>query len=289
MLTGPEGPIPGISLRRPHNALTRFRARLLSKAAELVIQGLQGSASRLRQAHGLPATRMTFTEFSGTMPLYLVPSAPEFDYQRRDLPSSVHYVGPCLWDKPASQPPPPWTRELGRNGPRVLVTEGTLYTTDPTVLRVAAEGLANLPASVLLIAGKNRPISGLGPKSLPRNMTAPGWAPLSDLLPLADLVVCNGNSETVLAALSRGLPLIVVPSIWEQSETGWRVVESGAGLSMPAHRCTPARLRAAVERVLHEPSFRRNAERLAAVFARYGEANHAVRLLAGLVSERVTR
>jgi UDP:flavonoid glycosyltransferase YjiC (YdhE family) len=35
-------------------------------------------------------------------------------------------------------------------------------------------------------------------------------APLSDILPIADALVLNGNSESVLAALQAGLPAVVL-------------------------------------------------------------------------------
>lgn len=285
LVPGPDGPIPGISMPRPRTGLAQFRARLSLKAAGIMTRGIRRETNRLRRAHGLAPLATSFAEFCGTMPLYIVPSTPEFDYQRKDLPASVHYVGPCLWDKPASLPPPEWIHEVPADGLRILVTEGTLYTKDPAVLRMASQGLAGLPVSVLLIAGKGRPVSELGLTSLPQNMTVREWTPLSDLLPLVDAVLTNGNSETVLAALTRGLPLVAVPSIWEQSETAWRVSDCGAGICLPASRCTPSRLRDAVKRVLEEPSFRRNAERLAGAFTRYGGARQAARLLEVLASE----
>jgi UDP:flavonoid glycosyltransferase YjiC (YdhE family) len=60
------------------------------------------------------------------------------------------------------------------------------------------------------------------------------------------------------------------------------VVEAGAGLRIAPNRCTPERLRAAVERVMNEPSFRDNARRLAGAFARSGGPARAAQLLEGL-------
>jgi len=73
-----------------------------------------------------------------------------------------------------------------------------------------------------------------------------------------------------------------VPSDWDHPETGWRLAEAGAGVRLASKACTPQRLREAVELVLREPSFRQNAQRLAASLARCGGPARAAELLEGL-------
>ena len=45
---------------------------------------------------------------------------------------------------------------LGKDDPVVHVTEGTIHTREPMVLRAAAAGLANLPLRVVMTTGKHR-------------------------------------------------------------------------------------------------------------------------------------
>jgi UDP:flavonoid glycosyltransferase YjiC (YdhE family) len=81
--------------------------------------------------------------------------------------------------------------------------------------------------------------------------------------------------------------LIIVPTDWDKPDIARRVVETGAGLQLAPAQCTPQRLRAAVEEVLGNPSFRRNAQRMAAAFARYGGPQAAADLLEKLAAERI--
>jgi UDP:flavonoid glycosyltransferase YjiC (YdhE family) len=108
-------------------------------------------------------------------------------------------------------------------------------------------------------------------------------APLSDVLPLADVLVTNGNSESVLAALQAGLPVVVLPSIWDQAEMAWRVAETGAGLRIAPWRATPRRMRRAVLRVLDEPSFRAQAVKMGDALARCGGPARAAALIDDVV------
>jgi UDP:flavonoid glycosyltransferase YjiC (YdhE family) len=148
---------------------------------------------------------------------------------------------------------------------------------------MAARGLAGLPLTVILLAGQGRDPAGLQLGPLASNVVLHAHAPLSDLLPLADALVTNGNSESVLAALQVGLPVVVQPSIWDQAEMAWRVAETGTGLRIPTWRASPGRMRRAVLRVLREPSFGHNSVIMGAALARRGGPARA----AGLIDELI--
>ena len=64
-------------------------------------------------------------DLTGRLPLFLIPSSPEFDYGRRDLPASVHYVGPLMWYPPDDAPS--FLDDLPRDRPWVHATEGTIH------------------------------------------------------------------------------------------------------------------------------------------------------------------
>jgi MGT family glycosyltransferase len=250
----------------------------------LFLSDVRREASALRRAYGLPPLRIPVTDFAGQMPLYLVPSSPEFDYQRDDLPPSVHYVGPCLWSKLRHEPSPEWLNQLPPDRTLVYVSEGTVHL-QSRVLRAAAQGLANLPVQVIMTTGRHRDPAKLhlGPRPLAPNIRVEQWVPLDDLLPRLDAMVTIGGPGTLLAALQAGIPVVIVPFDWDHPETGWHVTNAGVGIRVAPKECTPERLREAVERVLHDPSFRQNAQRLAATFARCGGPTRAAELLESLV------
>jgi MGT family glycosyltransferase len=289
MLPGPDGPILGLPLRPARGPLARLGRRVLRSLENLVAADVRRHAEELRARHGLAPIRASVTAFAGQMPLYIVPSTPSFDRQRGDLPQSVHYVGPCQWDKPGAAPPVPWLRELPRDRPLVYVTEGTMHAKPPLLLAAALEGLASLPLQVIATTGNHRDPETLGLDVIPPNARVERWVPHSELLPLADAVVTTGGTGTVLATLSAGVPLVVVPTAWDQPENAWRVAEAGAGIRLAPRRCTPARIRVAVERVLSDPSFRQNARRLGTDLGGAGGAEKAAELLEDLALQREDR
>jgi MGT family glycosyltransferase len=283
ILPGPEGPIQGIALPRDHNVIQKLAAEAVSRAVKLITARTRARANALRRGFGLSPLRVSVNEFTGTLPLYLMPSVPELDNHRRDLPPSVRYVGACLWQNGPRQAPA-WIADIPNDRPCVLVDEGGFFAPEPRLLWMAARGLADLPLSVVLLAGHGRDLAQLKVGPLAPNVALHSHAPVSGLLPLARAFVTNGNSNSVAAALQAGVPIVVLPSTWDQAELAWRVQETGAGLRLAPWRATPGDLRQAVERVLDEPSFREAAAKTGTAMARAGGPTRATELLEDVVA-----
>jgi len=283
LLPGPGAPPFGLGLPQPRNARTRVLAALASGACRAFSRSMREAANALRREHGLPELSVSVTEHSGSMDLYLVPSTPEFDYDRRDLPPTVRYVGPCVWNKGRSETAPLWLETLRR--PSVHVTEGTMHIQKPVLLEAAARGLGGLPMSVVMTTGGHRNADDLTLGPLAPNVRVESWVAHEDLMPRTDVVVTTGGAGTVMTALAAGVPLVIVPTEWDKPENAQRVVEAGAGVRLSPRRLTPKRLRRAVETVLREPRFRENARRLARSFASRDGLKEAARLLEELPAQ----
>jgi MGT family glycosyltransferase len=286
MIPGPDAPPFGLDLPRPRNWSTRLLSKTVWAATAPFRARFRRSANQIRQRYGLPPIRTSVLEFTGTMPLYMVLGTSEFDYERRDLPPSVRYVGACLFDKPGHEKPSDWLEQLPRDQPWVHASEGTVHVLSPFVLTAAAQGLANLPMQVILTTGGNREPSELDLGPIAPNVHVVRWVSHTELLPRLAVMITTGGSATVQATLKAGVPLIIVPTEWDKPDIARRVVETGAGVRLEPAQCTPQGLRAAVEQVLGNPAFRQNAQRMAAAFARYGGPQAAASLLEKLAEDR---
>lgn len=286
MVSGPGMPPWGLTLSPPTTRGRRLRNAVAGAIAAYANRAFPSAVNAIRGRHGLPPISMPIMDYAATMPLYLVTSAPEFDYNRRDLPPSVHYVGWCSWAL-ASSGMPTWLAELPPDRPLVYVTEGTIEGGPPRLLQAAARGLAGLPVQVLLkdaqILEPDRDPATVGLAGLAPNMwlegyvAGQGWQ--REALGRASVVVTNGGAGSVLASLAAGVPLVVVPTTWDKPENARRVVEAGAGVQIAPRQCTPRRLRAAVEKVLGDPSYQRNAARISQALQRCGGPSGAAEIL----------
>ena len=91
-------------------------------------------------------------------------------------------------------------------------------------------------------------------------------APHTEVMREAALVVTHGGHGTVTAALMNRLPMLLIPHGRDQADNAVRVTERGAGLALPRSAST-AEIRAALGRLLGEPSFGSAAQRLGDVMA----------------------
>lgn len=284
MIPGPGVPPFGLGLPRAKDIPSRLRVAAAAAGSAFMTAGFRRAASTLRESHGLAPLDVPIMQFMRGLPLYIVPTARELDYDRTDLPPAVQYVGPCVWNRSTNAARPQWLDELPRDRPWVHVTEGTLHVDDPFVLRAAVQGLADLPMQLILTTGNDRNPADMKLGRIAANMHLVRWVAHTDLLPHTGLVVTTGGAGTVLASLSFGVPLIVVPTEWEKPEMAQRVVDAGAGLRLSPRHCTPHKMRTAVERILGDPAFTENARRLSRILAGYGGPPRAAELLEQLAA-----
>lgn len=242
--------------------------------------------NELRRRYGLPPVCVSVFEYMSQLPLYMVLSSPELDYYRENLPPSVQYVGPVNLSPKNLEPPPAWMNQLHGELPCVYVSEGTQHT--GTLLRTAIQALADLPIEVIMTTVKDHDRIGLPPGKPPSNIHVERWISHHHVLPRASLIVMNGGSGLTLAALSDGVPLVVVPTETDKPLNAQRVTAVKAGVRIAPWRCTPHRLRTVVEHVLSDPSFRQHAQCIANSFKRYNGAVQAADLLEGLVRKNLS-
>jgi UDP:flavonoid glycosyltransferase YjiC (YdhE family) len=158
--------------------------------------------------------------------------------------------------------------------PLLYVTFGSVLGHLPEaaqVYRTALDAIAEVPARVLLTVGHGFDATRIS--VVPDNARVESWVRQSDVLPQAAVVVCHGGSGTTFGALATGVPLVVCPLFVDQSHNGRLVEASGAGLLVRPQDdlagalralgpADVAPLRAAIERVLCERSYREAAERV---------------------------
>jgi UDP:flavonoid glycosyltransferase YjiC (YdhE family) len=121
------------------------------------------------------------------------------------------------------------------------------------------EAVAVLDIDVVATIGANNDPTALA--TLPPNVHVHQWLPLHPLLDLCDAVMCHGGSGTTLAALSAGLPLIVVPQGADQFENARACASAGVARVLEPDRIDPMTVREAVEAVIAAASDERRAAR----------------------------
>ena len=182
---------------------------------------------------------------------------------------------------PAGRPRPAWSAR--ESEPFVYITFGTVSGRSEkarSAYVAAVAALAELPVRALLTTGPVMDSKALGP--IPDNVTVLPFVPQDEVMPHASLVLCHGGSGTLLEALARGIPVVVVPLFADQPANARSVERTGAGLAV--WEINPASVGTALQRIWSEPSFRAGAGRIAAEIEALATPEEAVEVLLQEVS-----
>jgi UDP:flavonoid glycosyltransferase YjiC (YdhE family) len=262
-IPGPDAGPPGSGLAPAVDARGRAVAWGVTRATEVVARGVRRRIDELRAGYGLGPMGCGVNEHLGRLPLYLVLSIPELDYQRWDLPSGVRYVGPCLWHPPQPADTSAWLDALAADRPWVHVTDGTSHFQDPFVLRAAVQGLSGTAMEVIVTHGRERRREEFAPGPVAPNIHFTSWVSHDALLPRCAALVTTGGAGSTMAGVRAGIPLVLVPTTWDKPDNARRVAEAGAGVIVRPRKCSPQGLRAAVDEVLSDPGYRQAAQECA--------------------------
>jgi UDP:flavonoid glycosyltransferase YjiC (YdhE family) len=160
--------------------------------------------------------------------------------------------------------------------PRVLVTFGT-YFGEPALLSPLVRGLSELDAEVVVTLGLATRAEEFDVD--PGRVTFVGFTPLEDLLDGVDVVVTHGGAGTTAAALTKGVPLVVLPQGADQFFQAERVAATGTGVALLPPAQTPEALVDAVRGVLTDAGIRENVTAIAEEIAAMPSAHEVAVLL----------
>jgi MGT family glycosyltransferase len=284
LVPGPDAPPAGTLLRPATSPGGRLLASAIKGATDLAATGLRRRVDEIRASFGLPSMGCGVNAYLGGLDLYLVFSTPELDFNRWDLPPSVHYVGPCLWYPPQEREADALLETVRDDRPWVLITVGTSHLQDPFVLRAAVQGLSGTHMEVIITHGRGRPREEFAPDPVAPNIHVFEWVNYDELLPRCAAMVTSGGAGTLIAGLRAGIPIVIVPTTWEKPDHAVRVADAGAAVILRPRRCSPEHLRKAVEEILGAPTYREAAQRAAASLAASPGPAGAAELIEGLAT-----
>lgn len=250
-----EPGVPPWSMPWPYedSPAARRRNTIGNKVGDVIALPLTNAGNKYRARLGMPAVS-TNESFSGLAQICQLPAF--FDFPRKQVAECFHHTGPLHDVQGAGPEPFPWDALDGR--PLIYASMGTLQNRLNGIFRTIAEACTGFDAQLVIALGRRgAPI----PADLPGNPIVVDYAPQVDLIRRASLVICHGGANTVLQSLTYGVPMVLMPVATDQPGVSARAKYIGVAEFIPVRKATAGKLRAAVEKVQSNPSYRANAQK----------------------------
>ncbi|MGK7897224.1 MAG: glycosyltransferase [Xenococcus sp. (in: cyanobacteria)] len=204
----------------------------------------------------------------------------EFEFPRKELPSCFHFTGP--YSNPVSREPTTFPYEKLTGQPMIYASMGTLQNRLLWIFPMIAKACVGLDVQLVIALG-----GGSSPESLPElpgNTIVVGYAPQLELLQKASLTITHAGMNTVLESLSNGVPMVAIPITNDQPGVAARVAWTGVGEVISMNKLSVDTLNMAIQRVLNEDSYTKNALRLQKAISRGGGVTRAADIIEQVAS-----
>lgn len=207
--------------------------------------------------------------------LTLLADIPEYA-PTKDLPPTVHYTGPILWNP--ALPDPEWLTQLDPRRPTLYFTMGS--TGNPEFFQAAIERFGNTEYQIIMTTGGFYAGSGVPPA----NVFIARFANGLRLMEKSDIVINHGGNGTIYQAITAGTPMIGIPTHVDQDINLQRVESLGFGIRVHPGRPAARLLVEAIEAILKNPSYRRQAQALQASVRKFNGPVLAAQLIEKLLT-----
>ncbi|MEO1399834.1 MAG: nucleotide disphospho-sugar-binding domain-containing protein [Cyanobacteria bacterium J06635_1] len=197
------------------------------------------------------------------------------DFPRENLPPYFHYVGPLKNPsdvEPISSYGEDFPFEALGNKPLIYANLGTLQSRNWEIFHQIAEACLDLDAQLLISLGN--PEADLSKVNFPGSPLVFPFPPHQKLINRASVVITHAGS-TAVSCLSAGVPMVAIPITADQPGMAARVSKVRAGEVVPLNKLNVSKLKASIEKVLRDQSYRNSAVRLSKAIQKSGGVNYA--------------
>ena len=200
----------------------------------------------------------------------------EFDFESSHRPKQFHYAGPLHDGKGRPELNFPWDRLTGE--PIAYASMGTVQNGNAQLFRTIVAAVSKHKGLQLVLAIGNV----LRPEQIglvPNNAIVVRNAPQLDLLKKASVCITHAGCNTVLEALTQGVPQIAIPVTNDQPGVAARIADKKTGKTTSLDGLDASNLSALVDEVLNNPLYRDNSRSIQKAIAKRNGLSVAADLL----------
>lgn len=199
--------------------------------------------------------------------VFLQSGTPSFEYKRSDMSTHIKYIGALLPHTiPAQQQ---WyNKRLEEYSKVVLLTQGTVERDVNKLIVPTLEALKDTDTLVICTTGGSQ-TAILRERYQSGNIIIEDFIPFADVMPYADAYITNGGYGGVMLGIQNRLPLIVAGLHEGKNEICARIGFFKYGINLKTETPQPSQIKAAVDIIFSDNTYRNNVNKLANEFSLY--------------------
>ncbi|WP_247237159.1 glycosyltransferase [Telluribacter sp. SYSU D00476] len=246
--------------------------------------------NQLRRQHNLPeADEFVFDAAIRHADLYLQSGVPSLEYPRRSISPNIRFVGamlPCTIRRRKYFEHAMQALQARRV---VLVTQGTVEKDIEKLLVPTLRAFKNEPSTLVIATTGGSCTEELRKRFPEDNFIIEDYIDFDTVMPYASVLVTNGGYGGVMQALKHNLPLVVAGVQEGRNEVAARIEYCKAGINLKTETPRTVHIWQAIDQVLTDSTYQRNARKLGWEFGAYDANELATQYIEALaeVQERV--
>jgi UDP:flavonoid glycosyltransferase YjiC (YdhE family) len=163
----------------------------------------------------------------------------------------------------------------------LLVSQGTFESDHSKLIHPTLEAFKDSDYLVLVATGFHH-TETLRKKYPQQNIIIEGFMDFDEVMRRCDVYITNGGYGGVLSAIHHALPMVCAGVHEGKNEICTRIGYFNIGIDLKTENAKPLALRTAIEKVIRDPSYKQNIEKLRSEFASYNTHELSERLILGL-------
>jgi MGT family glycosyltransferase len=254
------------AIKRNRQGVSKFTQMLIGSNAELIAKA---------ERAGIRANWADPSSLFSDRP-WITQCPREFDFESSHWPKQFHYAGPFHDGEGRLDFPFPWDQLTGE--PIVYASMGTVQVGNPDVFSTIAAAVSKHKGLQLVLAIGNflRP-EQIGP--VPNNAIIVNNAPQLELLKKASVCITHAGCNSVLEALTQGVPQIAIPVTNDQPGVAARIADKKTGKTTSLDGLDESNLSVLVDEVFNNPIYRDNSRSIQKAIAKKNGLSVAADLL----------
>jgi len=167
------------------------------------------------------------------------------------------FTGPSIYQR---QEKADFLDKLNKNKKTIYISMGTIYNDNASFYSDCINMFAKTNYQVIISLGHRLTDKDL--KEIPSNIIVKNYVPQLDVLKKVDLFITHAGLNSISESLLYGVPMILIPQMYEQVLNAYRVQELGAGIYLKQKQVNPENILRTVDKVINTKSYYGNANKI---------------------------